>query len=141
MKRSLFFVLVSTLFFQCSTFQQPVGIKPIPAAPSLSDGIFREFPKDVFRAPYGPKNLNEESTKIKSVDFIDVNDLFNLSMGLSYDEVIKKIKKNPYDILFSQKDGYRVVSFIYKRIFIITDDRKELLPNSETTSKELGFDF
>lgn len=60
---------------------------------------------------------------------------------MTYEDVVKKVKKNPIDFVYTQKDGYRIVTFVYKRIFNLTDDKKELLPSNNGISKELGYDF
>lgn len=141
MKKLLYIAAFSILFYQCTTVQ-PVGVKP--AEPTFtSDGIgtYRELPNDVYRSPFPYKDLREEAVRVKSVELVSILDIYALNPGMSFEEVVKKLKKYPFDFVYTQKDGYRIVSYLYKRIFEITNDKKELNLVMEDGTKELGFDY
>lgn len=142
MKKVLILAYTSVLFYQCTTVQ-PVGVKPQEVTTFTSDGIgtYREFPKDVFRSPFPYKDLREDAVRVKSVELVSILDIHALTPGMSFEEVVKKLKKYPFDFVYNQKDGYRIVSYVYKRIFEITNDKKELNLTMEDGSKELGFDY
>lgn len=141
MKKLFLATIASTLFYQCTTIQ-PIGVKPVePVVTPENVGTYRNFPKDVFRSPFPHKDLRDEAVRVKSVELVSILDLHGLSPGMSFEEVVKKLKKYPFELVYTQKDGYRIVSYVYKRIFEITNDRKELNLITDGGSKELGFDF
>jgi hypothetical protein len=142
MKKVLILACSSAIFYHCTTVQ-PVGVKPQEVSTFTSDGIgtYREFPKDVFRSPFPYKDLREEAVRVKSVELVSILDIHALTPGMNFDEVVKKLKKYPFDFVYTQKDGYRIVSYVYKRIFEITNDKKELNIVMDDGSKELGFDY
>jgi hypothetical protein len=141
MRKILLLSFVGALFYQCTTIQ-PIGVKP--AEPTFtSDGIgtYREFPSDAFRSPFPYKDLREEAVRVKSVEIVSILDLYALTPGMSFEDVVKKLKKYPFDFVYTQKDGYRIYSYVYKRIFEITNDKKELNLVMVDDTKELGFDY
>jgi hypothetical protein len=141
MKKLALIICTTSLFYQCTTVQ-PVGIKPSePTFTSDGIGTYKELPKDTFRSPFPYKDLREEAVRIKSIELVSILDIYSLIPGMSFEEVVKKLKKYPFDFVYTQKDGYRIVSYVYKRIFEITNDKKELNLVMEDGSKELGFDY
>lgn len=141
MKKVLILASSSALFYHCTTVQ-PVGVKPAePIFTSDGIGTYREFPKDLFRSPFPYKDLREEAVRVKSVELVSILDIYALTPGMNFEEVVKKLKKYPFDFVYTQKDGYRIVSYVYKRIFEITNDKKELNLIMDDSSKELGYDY
>lgn len=59
-------ILVSLLFYQCSTVQlvSTKKIMDIPVSTGNGIGNYREFPKDLNRSPYWYKDTNEEAVKV-----------------------------------------------------------------------------
>jgi len=102
MKKFLTISICSILFYQCTTVQ-PVGVKPVePVYTSDGIGIYRELPKDSFRSPFPYKDLREEAVRVKSVELVSILDIYSLTPGMSFEEVVKKLK-SILMILFTHK--------------------------------------
>lgn len=143
MKHILSVLGISLIIFGCETVQPIVVNKPIkPSAELLSSGTFADFPKDTYRMPYWYKDVNDDPVKVRSVDFLTIEDLLEVKLGMTLNEVTKVVGKKPFDIVYNQNDGYNVVKYFYKKIYKIVSDKTELdVKKNSTNNFQLGYDF
>ncbi len=80
---------------------------------------------------------NAKPNPVKLVSFVNVEDLFDLSAGMTKQEVFTKLGKKPFDILSSQADGYSVYLYKYRKLHTILNDQNENTPGA-TGQKEYG---
>ena len=144
MKYISLFLLLTTFLTACETLH-PVIVNNQNSTKNefVTRGNYVEFPKDSKRMPYWYKDLNEEAVKVKTVDFLTVEDLLEVKIGMTLNEVVNLVGKKPFDIVYNQNDGYNVVKYYYKKIYKIVTDKVELevKNNSSPKNLELGYDF
>jgi hypothetical protein len=144
MRLTLIVFIFSILIYSCETVQPIVVNRPIqPTTLYPANGIYVDFPKDSNRMPYWYKALNDDPVNVKTVDFLSVEDLLGMKIGMTLDEIIKKTGKAPFDIIYNQADGYNVVKYHYKRIYKVVTDKQELEINNKVQPNKLefGYDF
>ncbi len=80
---------------------------------------------------------NAKPNPVKLVSFVNVDDLADLTAGMTKQEVYAKLGKKPFDIISTQADGYSVVLYKYRKVHVILNDQNE---NSigATGDKEYG---
>jgi hypothetical protein len=92
--------------------------------------------------PYWYKNVNDDPVKVRSVDFLTIEDLLEIKLGMTLNEVTKVVGKKPFDIVYNQNDGYNVVKYFYKKIYKIVSDKTELdIKENSTNNMQLSYDF
>lgn len=143
MRFPIIVLFFSFFIFGCETVQPIVVNRPVqPTILYQANGVYVDFPKDSNRMPYWYKALNDDPVNVKTVDFISVEDLLSLKTGMTLDEIIKKVGKVPFDIVYNQADGYNIVKYHYKRIYKVVSDKQELELNKVQPNKlEFGYDF
>lgn len=91
MKHIISLIGLSLIIFACETVQPIVVNKPIKPSGELllSSGTFTDFPKDSFRMPSWYKDVNDDPVKVKSVDFLTIEDLLEVKLGMTLNDVTK----------------------------------------------------
>lgn len=54
--------------------------------------------------------------KIQAPMFAPIEDVLNLSPGMTFDQVVSKMKMNPYDILINQGNSAKIYTYCYRNI-------------------------
>ena len=68
---------------------------------------------------------NAKPTPVKLVSFVNVDDLADLTAGMTKQEVYTKLGKKPFDVIATQADGYSIVLYKYRKIHTILNDQNE----------------
>lgn len=79
-------------------------------------------------------------TSCKSVQapkYTSVENLYNLKVGNSYEEVVNILGQKPYDIYMSQAEGYTIYTYIYKHVERKINPKALNQRGGETTGNEV----
>jgi hypothetical protein len=68
---------------------------------------------------------NAKPNPVKIVTFVNVDDLSDLTPGMTRQEVYSKLGKKPFDVISTQADGYSIVLYKYRKVHTILNDQNE----------------
>jgi hypothetical protein len=68
---------------------------------------------------------NAKPNPVKLVSFVNVDDLADLTPGMTKQEVYAKLGKKPFDVISTQGDGYSIVLYKYRKVHTILNDQNE----------------